>query len=135
MFKNFLTPPIFLFCTLLICGCGGPSEGHYSGKVGFKNVDIHVDSEGVVTLDGYWQEPLTGSFERGSLKGKNLDALVFQGPVQKKFKLRILYEEDGDDWMIHSIQSRTFGPGARYLPTENESVFKPLPRLVKQVRN
>ena len=34
-----------------------------------------------------------------------MDAMVFEGPVSKKFKLRILYEEDQNGLIIRAIQS------------------------------
>ena len=121
---------ISVIAALLTLGCSGPEEGKYTGKISNKHrVEVIVSSDGEVTLNGYWQEKLTGKHERGTLKGEDMDALVFEGPTGKKFKLRILYQTDGDDLIIRAIQSRTFGPGARYVPTEDDSVFTPPPRL------
>ena len=115
---------------LLTLGCSGPEEGLYTGKIGNKRrVEVRVNPDGEVTLNGYWREELTGNHERGTLKGKDMDALVFEGPANKKFKLRFLYEEDANDLVIMAIQSRNFGPGARYIKTEEDSVFDPPPRL------
>jgi hypothetical protein len=116
---------------LYICatGCSGPEEGLYSGKIGNKRrVEIRVSPD-EIKLSGYWQEELTGRHEHGTLKGEDMDALVFEGPANKKFKLRFLYEEDGNDLVIRAVQSRTYGPGARYVSTEKDSVFDPPPRL------
>ena len=90
---------------------------------------MRVDKSGEISLDGYWQQTLRGRHERGSLKGEDLDALVFEGPKEKNFKLRILYEEDSSGLIIRAIQSRTYGPGARYVPTEKDGVFDPPPHL------
>lgn len=131
---NCFTPRIWLL--ILICttfGCGGPDDGIYQGKIGNKqNVIIRVESDGTILLDGYWKETLSGKHERGSLQGEDMDALVFEGPAKKKFKLRILYQTEGDDMIIRTIQSRIFGPGARYVPTESDAVFSPPPRLNRQ---
>jgi hypothetical protein len=116
---------------LYICatGCSGPEEGLYSGKIGNKRrVEIRVSPD-EIKLSGYWQEELTGRHEHGTLKGEDMDALVFEGPANKKFKLRFLYEEDGNDLVIRAVQSRIYGPGARYVSTEEDSVFDPPPRL------
>ena len=64
-----------------------------------------------------------------------MKALVFEGPEDKKFKLRILYEKEGEDWVVYAVQSRTYGPGARYVSTEEDSVFSPRPRLSPQPGN
>jgi hypothetical protein len=123
---------LILGVILYICatGCSGPEEGLYSGKIGNKRrVEISVSPDGEIKLSGYWQEELTGTHEHGTLKGEDMDALVFEGPADKKFKLRFLYEEDGNDMVIRAVQSRTFGPGARYVSTEEDSVFDPPPRL------
>jgi hypothetical protein len=130
MCKAFIS--ILLGAILYICatGCSGPEEGLYSGKIGNKRrVEIRVSSDGEIKLAGYWQEELIGRHERGTLKGEDMDALVFEGPANKKFKLRFLYEEDGNDLVIQAVQSRTYGPGARYVSTEEDSVFDPPPRL------
>lgn len=126
-------PFILIF---ILAGCGGPDEGIYSGKIGNKSqVEVRIMDDGSVFLEGYWQETLSGVYERGSLRGKEMDALVFEGPPNKRFKLRILYEKSGNELIIRSVQSRTFGPGARYLPTEKGSVFEPPPRLTKMVND
>ena len=88
--------------------------------------------DGKIVLNGYWQRPLSGSYERGTFRGKDTKALVFEGPEDKKFKLRILYDEEGGDWVVYAVQSRTYGPGARYVSTEEDSVFSPPPRLSPQ---
>jgi len=130
-----LFSPNLFFLTFLfgLSGCAGPEEGYYSGTIGSKkNVTIEVSHEGEMTLDGYWKESLHGRHETGSLKGETMDALVFEGPESKKFKLRLLYQEDGSDLLIRAIHSRTYGPGARYVPTEKKGVFEPPPRLSRQ---
>lgn len=131
MFKKniFIIFPVLGF--LLLTGCGGvPEEGIYIGTIGKKNeVVLTVNRDESIKLEGYWREPLLGRHEQGSLKGENMDAMVFEGPAIKKFKLRILYEEDQNGLIIRAIQSRTYGPGARYLSTEEEGVFSPPPRL------
>jgi hypothetical protein len=126
-FTYLILAVILFFCAT---GCSGPEEGLYSGKIGNKSrVEIKVSPDGEVTLNGYWQEELSGRHERGTLKGEDMNALVFEGPADKKFKLRFLYEEDGNDLVIRAVQSRTYGPGARYVSTEKDSVFDPPPRL------
>ena len=50
---------------------------------------------------------------RDLLRGKDMDALVFEGPESKKFKLRFLYEKDEDSLIIRAIHSRTYGPGSQ----------------------
>ena len=93
-------------------GCGAPDDGIYSGKIGSKQVTIEgVKPDGEIVLNGYWQRPLSGAYERGTFQGKDMKALVFEGPEDKKFKLRILYEEEGEDWVVYAVQSRTYGPG------------------------
>ena len=125
-FTYLILAVILFFCAT---GCSGPEEGLYSGKIGNKRrVEIRVSTD-EIKLSGYWQEELTGRHEHGTLKGEDMDALVFEGPANKKFKLRFLYEEDGNDLVIQAVQSRTYGPGARYLSTEEDSVFDPPPRL------
>jgi hypothetical protein len=120
---------VFVF---ILFGCGAPGDGIYSGKIGSKQVTVEVKPDGEIALTGYWQRPLSGAYERGTFQGKDMKALVFEGPVDKKFKLRILYEEEGEDWVIYAVQSRTYGPGARYVSTEEDSVFSPPPRLSPQ---
>ncbi|MEK9772855.1 MAG: hypothetical protein VW576_04765 [Opitutae bacterium] len=123
--------PILFF--LLLCACGGPDEGIYQGKIGDKKkVEVRINQDGEVVLAGYWQEAIKGIHEHGTYQGQDMDALVFEGPAHKKFKMRLLYQEDGNDLIIRAVQSRTFGPGARYLPTEEDSVFNPPPRLTRQ---
>jgi hypothetical protein len=128
-------PALFLaiwsvFLVVVTGGCGGPDEGIYTGVIGSKkNIRLFVGSDGIIELEGYWRENLVGRHEKGSLKGKNMDALVFEGPKEKNFKLRFLYEEKGREMVIRAIQSRTYGPGSRYVPTEKDSVFDPPPRL------
>jgi hypothetical protein len=130
MCKPFMLWGFSIVTALLSLGCSGPEEGLYTGKIGNKHkVEVRVSPDGGATLNGYWKEELTGSHERGTLKGKDMDALVFEGPASKKFKLRFLYEEDANDLVIRAIQSRNFGPGARYTQTEEDSVFDPPPRL------
>ena len=121
---------LLAFCLLGCLGCSGPEEGVYIGKIGNKKeVTIRINTDGLVELEGYWKQPLQGGHERGSLKGKDMDALVFEGPESKKFKLRFLYEKDEDSLIIRAIHSRTYGPGARYISTEEESALNPAPRL------
>ena len=121
----------FVFVFILF-GCGAPDAGIYSGKIGSKQVTIEVQPDREIVLNGYWQRPLSGSYDRGTSQGKDMKALVFEGPEDKKFKLRILYEEEGEDWVVYAVQSRTYGPGARYVSTEEDSVFSPSPRLRPQ---
>lgn len=121
----------------LICwsmfGCSNPQEGTYCGNVGSKkNVSLSISANGTVELNGYWSETLVGRHERASLKGENVDAFVFDGPANKKFKLRILHRKSDDYLSILAIQSRSYGPGTRYAPTEEDSVFEPPPRLVRR---
>ena len=115
---------------IVLTGCGAPEEGIYTGVIGSKkNIRLYVGTDGVIELEGYWRENLVGRHEKGTLKGKNMDALVFEGPKEKNFKLRFLYQEEGKEMVIRAIQSRTYGPGSRYVPTEKDSVFDPPPRL------
>ena len=121
---------LLVFCLLGFLGCAEPEEGVYTGKIGKKEeVTIRIKTEGLVELEGYWKQPLQGGHVQGSLKGKDMDALVFEGPESKKFKLRFLYEKDEDSLIIRAIHSRTYGPGARYISTEEESALNPAPRL------
>jgi len=124
---------VLLLALCWLAGCaGGPEEGTYTGAIGKKDqIVLTINPDGSARLEGYWQESLTGTHERGSLKGQNMDALVFEGPESKKFKLRILYVEDDNGLIIHAIHSRNYGPGARYVPTEKDGVFSPPPRLTK----
>jgi hypothetical protein len=121
---------LLFFCLLGFLGCSGPEEGVYTGKIGTKKaVTIRIKTDGLVELEGYWKQPLQGGHDKGSLKGKDMHALVFEGPVGKKFKLRFLYEMEGESLVIRAIHSRTYGPGARYIPTEEDSALNPAPRL------
>jgi len=121
---------LLVFCLFGFLGCAGPEEGIYIGKIGNKKeVTIRIKTDGLVELEGYWKQPLQGGHERGSLRGNDMDALVFEGPESKKFKLRFLYEKDEDSLIIRAIHSRTYGPGARYISTEEESALNPAPRL------
>ena len=121
---------LLVFCLFGFLGCSGPEEGVYTGKIGNKKeVTIRVLSDGLVELEGYWKDTLQGRHDRGSLKGKDMNALVFEGPADKRFKLRFLYEEDAESLIIRAIHSRTYGPGARYIPTEEDSALNPAPRL------
>ena len=126
------TTIFWLVQLFVLFGCGAPDEGTYSGTIGSKQVTVEVRPDGEIVLNGYWQRALTGSYERGTFQGKDMKALVFEGPADKKFKLRILYEEEGEEWVIYAVQSRTYGPGARYVSTEEDSVFSPPPRLSPQ---
>ena len=121
---------LLVFCLFGFLGCSGPEEGVYTGKIGNKKeVTIRIKTDGLVELEWYWKQPLQGGHDQGSLRGKDIDALVFEGPESKKFKLRFLYEKDEDSLIIRAIHSRTYGPGARYISTEEESALKPAPRL------
>ena len=83
---------LLAFCLLGCLGCSGPEEGVYTGKIGNKKeVTIRIKTDGLVELEGYWKQPLQGGHDQGSLRGKDMDALVFEGPESKKFKLRFLY--------------------------------------------
>ena len=135
MFDRRFTGPLCFVLVFILWGCGAPDEGTYSGKIGSKQVTIEVRPDGEIVLNGYWQKTLTGSYERGTFQGRDMQALVFEGPEDKKFKLRILYEEEGEEWVIYAVQSRTYGPGARYVSTEEDSVFSPPPRLSPQPAN
>ena len=120
------------FIALAMFGCAALDEGQYSGRIGKKReVTLRILPDSTVELEGYWQEPLQGTQETGNLKDKTYDALVFLGPEDKKFKLRFIYEKDGEDLVILAIHSRTFGPGARYAPTEPDSLFTNPPRLTR----
>ena len=132
MSKSFPALVLSVIFLWAISGCGGPDEGIYTGKIGKKRkVEIRVSPDDEVVLDGYWQEPLKGEHQRGTLKGEDMDAFVFEGPASKKFKLRILYQEEENELIIRAIQSRNYGPGTRYVSTEEDSVFDPPPRLLR----
>ena len=137
MSKQFYQTAVLLLALCWLAGCaGGPEEGTYTGAIGKKDqIVLTINPDGSARLEGYWQESLTGTHERGSLKGQNMDALVFEGPESKKFKLRFLYEEDDNGLIIQAIHSRNYGPGARYVPTEKDGVFSPPPRLTKVSSN
>lgn len=115
-------------------GCGGGDlEGLYQGTIGTKNkVVLDFSSDESIGLRGYWSQELQGEFAQSNLRGKTVDSIVFLGPESKPFKLRICYKEREDYLEILAIHSRTFGPGARYLPTEEDSAFaRGNPRLYK----
>ncbi len=118
---------VTLFLVLATLGCGGSGlDGEYAGRIGDKmEVSLVFSDDGQVELRGYWPEPLNGSYEKASLRGEAVDALVFWGPEEKKFKLRVMYAKDDDKLEILGIHSRTIGPGARYVSTESESSFSP----------
>ena len=131
-FKRFRIFSLGAFLILGFMGCSRLEEGTYQGRIGSKNkVTVRVYPEGIIEVEGYWRDKLAGSRERGTFRGRDVDALVFEGPEDRRFKLRFLYEEEDGGLIILSIQSRTFGPGARYLPTEEDSVFDPPPRLIR----
>ncbi len=119
---------------LLLAGCGGSGlEGEFVGSIGQKQEVIlrFIDSE-KVELRGYWGDPLSGHYEKSSMKGQSVDSVVFQGPEEKPFKLRICYQKGKDGLEILSIHSRMIGPGARYISTEPDSTFSNgFPRLVR----
>ena len=119
---------------LILAGCGGSGlEGEFVGSVGQKQgVSLRfIDSESV-ELRGYWADPLYGHYEKSSMKGQVVDSVVFQGPQEKPFKLRICYQKSEEDLEILSIHSRMIGPGARYISTEPDSTFLDgLPRLFR----
>ena len=110
--------------TLLVC-CGGSGlDGIYEGEIGSKNrVSIFFFNGNQAELKGYWSEVLKGAYQQSTLKGKTVDSIVFTGPEEKPFKLRICYEAKNGHVEILAIHSRIFGPGARYVPTEPNSTF------------
>ena len=68
---------LLVFCLFGFLGCAGPEEGVYTGKIGKKEeVTIRIKTDGLVGLEGYWKQPLKGGHERGSLRGKDMDALL-----------------------------------------------------------
>ena len=118
----------------LLISCGGSGlDGTYEGKIGSKNqVTLQCLDNGEFELRGYWKETLRGSFQDATLKGKPVDSLVFLGPEEKPFKLRICYDAQEGHLQILGIHSRIFGPGARYIPTEPDSTFaNAQPKLFK----
>tara|TARA_B100001093_G_scaffold259864_1_gene248404 strand:- start:2681 stop:3085 length:405 start_codon:yes stop_codon:yes gene_type:complete len=123
-----------LFILILLVSCGGSGlDGIYEGKIGSKNrVSIFFFKGNEAELKGYWSEVLNGAFQQSTLKGKTVDSIVFTGPEEKPFKLRICYEAKDGHLEILAIHSRIFGPGARYVPTEPSSTFAdPSPKLYK----
>jgi hypothetical protein len=125
---------LLLLTTLFSSGCGGTGlEGEYLGKIGQKsNVTIRFFDGSEAEITGYWNQPLKGSYKKSSIKGENVDSIVFLGPSEKPFKLRVCYETKEDHIEILAIHSRVFGPGARYIQTESDSTFgNPNPKLYK----
>ena len=123
-----------LLTTLFFLGCGGTGlEGEYLGKIGQKsNVAIRFFDGTEAEIQGYWNQTLKGTYQKSSIKGENVDSIVFLGPSDKPFKLRVCYQANEDHIEILAIHSRIFGPGARYIQTESESVFgSQNPRLYK----
>ena len=124
-------------CALFVLSsCGGTGlEGKYQGRIGSKSkVSIRFFNGDEAELKGYWGETLKGSYEKSSLRGQTVDSLVFIGPDDKPFKLRICYKAEEDCIEILSIRSRIFGPGVRYVTTEPKSTFasgNPRLRLLK----
>ena len=117
------TASILILIFLFSCG-GSGLDGIYEGKIGSKNsVSIFFFNGNQAELKGYWREVLKGAFLRSTLKGKTVDSIVFTGPDEKPFKLRICYEAKDGHIEILAIHSRIFGPGARYVPTEPSSTF------------
>ena len=119
----FRTASLLILTFLVSCG-GSGLEGIYEGKIGSKNkVSIFFFNGNQAELKGYWSEVLEGAFQQSTLKGKTVDSIVFTGPEEKPFKLRICYEAKNGHLEILAIHSRIFGPGARYVPTEPNSTF------------
>ena len=120
-----MSRPAFLLFTIFLVSCGGNGlEGIYEGKIGSKNkVSISFFNGNQAELKGYWSEVLKGAYQQSTLKGKTVDSIVFTGPEEKPFKLRICYEAKNGHVEILAIHSRIFGPGARYVPTEPNSTF------------
>lgn len=133
--STFSRVSVFLF-VLLVSNCGGSGlDGKFVGQIGNKKeVQIEFLEGNDVKLSGYWTEPLLGEYERGSLKGKPVDTLVFFGPQDKNFKLRIAYETKKQELEVLAIHSRIIGPGARYVPTESESTFFPKNPILKKIK-
>ena len=99
-------------------------EGEFLGSIGSKKeVSIRFTGSENVDLKGYWMESLKGKHEKSSLQGKTVDSLIFKGPAEKPFKLRICYRKSDQFLEVLSIHSRMIGPGARYVSTEPEATF------------
>ncbi len=109
-----------------LCGCGGTGlDGEYIGQIATKqNVSIRFFDGNKAEIKGYWNQDLTGEFKTSSIKGENVDSIVFLGPSEKPFKLRVCYNVEDDNIEILAIHSRVFGPGARYIQTEKDSTFE-----------
>jgi hypothetical protein len=116
---------LLLLTTLFSFGCGGTGlEGEYLGKIGQKsNVTIRFFDGTEAEIQGYWNQNLKGTYKKSSIKGEHVDSIVFLGPSEKPFKLRVCYQAIEDHIEILAIHSRVFGPGARYIQTESDSVF------------
>ena len=114
-----------LLILILLVSCEGSGlDGIYEGEIGSKNrVSIFFFNGNQAELKGYWTEVLKGTYQQSTLKGKTVDSVVFTGPEEKPFKLRICYEAKNGHVEILAIHSRIFGPGARYVPTEPNSTF------------
>lgn len=122
-----LTSKILIPLALLaLGGCGGTGlEGNYLGKIGTKqDVCIRFFGGNEAEIKGYWNQDLKGEFKTSSIKGENVDSIVFLGPSEKPFKLRVCYSAEDDHIEILAIHSRVFGPGARYIQTEKDSTFE-----------
>jgi hypothetical protein len=116
---------LLILSTVFLSGCGGTGlEGEYLGKIGQKNnVTIRFFDGTEAEIKGYWNQTLKGSHKKSSIKGENVDSIVFLGPSDKPFKLRVCYQANEGHIEILAIHSRVFGPGARYIQTESDSVF------------
>ena len=124
------------FLLLATWGCGGSGlEGEYFGRVGDKREVSMIFAEGEdVELRGYWPEPLKGTYEQASLRGESVDSVVFWGPEEKKFKLRIMYVIESENLRILGIHSRAIGPGARYIATEPDSSFSSSRPILEKIQ-
>ena len=125
-----------LFILLAIWGCGGSGlDGEYIGRIGDKKeVSMIFADGGDVELRGYWTQPLKGSYEQASLRGESVDSVVFWGPEDKKFKLRIMYVIESENLRILGIHSRAIGPGSRYISTEPDSSFSSNRPIMKKIQ-
>ena len=125
-----------LFILLAIWGCGGSGlDGEYIGRIGDKKeVSMIFADGGDVELRGYWTQPLKGSYEKASLRGESVDSVVFWGPEDKKFKLRIMYVIESENLRILGIHSRAIGPGSRYISTEPDSSFSSNRPIMKKIQ-
>ena len=125
-----------LFILLAIWGCGGSGlDGEYIGRIGDKKeVSMIFADGGDVELRGYWTQPLKGSYEQASLRGESVDSVVFWGPEDKKFKLRIIYVIESENLRILGIHSRAIGPGSRYISTEPDSSFSSNRPIMKKIQ-